>query len=186
MLDKFFEFLKHNHSAIAAYFGVITGICSILYTWFKDRKNRFSIKAYCSDSHFFPALDTTGGNQYSLTLYMKITNKSAAPLNVSDILLKRKFPDHCIKDTVDSYIEVRESEGDRRIEFNKGMITLPKYLEPYGELEGRVLFVYAGVPKPCNINVINLEIVTSRGTKTIKAKCPSYEFEQTFFEGIIE
>ena len=180
------NFLKDNHSIIAAYVGVLTGLCSIIYTWLKDSKNRFRVNVSYSDAHFFPALDTIAGNQYSLTLYMKITNKSNAPIKISDIIIKRKYPDHCIRDTFDAYIDVCDSEGSRRIDFSNGIIAIPKYLEPFDELEGRVLFVYAGTPKPRNINTIKLAVITSRGVKNIKVKCPSYEFEQTFFEGINE
>lgn len=184
MLTKIFGFLLSG-TPYVAYASLLIAFLSLLLSYINLYKSRFNIEVEHKYELLFDPIDTALGNQYSLTLLVKITNLSTAPIQISDIQLAfpNGFYESCAKNGINMTVKERTGDGYRIINLND-VITLPKYLNRYEEIEGRIFFYHAGAEYTEDLNKINARIVTSRGNKDITLVVPSIEYMNTFFNQI--
>ena len=181
MFSKFLNYLSLGTPCVA-YGSLVISVLGFLLAFSNSRKERFNIEIKHRYEHLFKPLSTALGNRYSLTLILKITNHSSAPIQISDVqlLLPNGYIESCAKQGIDYTISERHGDGISYTSL-KNLISFPCYLKQYEEIEGRVLFVHAGDGYNKDFNSIEARIVTSRGKRKIKLVVPSRKYLNSFF-----
>ena len=184
MLTKFLNVLLSG-TPYVAYLSLLIALINLIFSYIKLRKERFNIIVEHNHELLFPPIDTSLGNRYSLTLLMKITNLSTEPIQISDIQLAMPngFFESCVKKPIDATAKEQSSDGYTIITFDD-IATMPRYLNRYEEIEGRILFLRAGSEYDENLNKVKARIVTSRGNKDITLVVPSVKYVNSFFSQI--
>lgn len=184
MSAKIFEFLSSGTTCVA-YGSLIISILGLLLSYSNSRKERFNIEIKHRYEHLFKPISTALGNRYSLTLILKITNHSSAPIQISDVqlVLPNGYIESCAKQGIDLIISERHGDGISYTSL-KNLISFPCYLKQYEEIEGRVLFVHAGGGYNKDFNSIEARIVTSRGKRKIRLIVPSRKYLNSFFNQV--
>ncbi len=182
-IKQLFDFFEPG-SGFAAYLGLVLSLLAIAISVHVEHKNRFNIKVECHDIHLFRSPDTSLGNVYAVTFKIRIINRSSAPVQISDICLNLKtgYIESCLKQKTDFTVERYNGDSSETIDFKQSLLILPEYLQPYGEVSGRVLFVKSGNEYPNKLNKSSITVVTSRGNKNINILVPSEEYLNLMFK----
>lgn len=187
---------------ILAIFAFAISVFSLFLHFINYQKTKFNLKVFFDtrDSFYFDPLDTLYGNQESLIVKVRISNRSSQPLSISDIQIGThphacssiistypiSYPEHLPDETFATLkdengcllIKSVDCEGYHILDLENKLIKCPIYLNAYESIDGFLLFPYAGASS----TKTEIRIITSRKTKVVRHSFMSKENHENSFQ----